>query len=190
MQHRERITVEKLAADCLDVSELHRASLLDGPCVLRWPSLKWPKIVRMRTDRYLINIEMRNQVTPQLIRVSWTRCHFGGSRPWMHCPHCNRRVARLFKGLSGYFCHECVGAPRYESQLRNKKARAYLRAYRLRERIGGGRPVVDPIPERPYRMWRKTYDQLRGEIERLERSLVGSRVVKRAPLLIRPLISY
>jgi hypothetical protein len=31
-------------------------------------------------------------------------CHFGGFRPWLHCPHCERRVARLFKGFAGYFC--------------------------------------------------------------------------------------
>jgi len=89
--------------------------------------------------------------------------------------------------LSGYYCRECVGAPPYESQLRNDMARIYLRAYRLRERIGGGRPVIDPIRERPYRMWRKTYQRIVTEVERLERILIGSRIVKRAPLWIRPL---
>jgi hypothetical protein len=129
-----------------------------------------------------------NQVTPQHIQITWTPCNFGGERPWMHCPHCDRRVARLFKGLSGYFCRECVGAPRYESQCRNVKSRAYLRAYRLRKRLGGrSRPVVDPIPERPYRMWRKTYNWIVAEIVRLERPLVGSRIIKTAPLWIRPL---
>jgi hypothetical protein len=66
-------------------------------------------------------------------------------------------------------------------------ARVYLRAYRLRQRIGGGRPVIDPIRERPYRMWRRTYNCIVAEIERLERLLVGSRIVKQAPLWIRPL---
>ena len=51
-----------------------------------------------------------------------------------------KRVARLFKGMGGYFCRACVGNPPYESQLRNDMARIYLRAYRLRERIGGYRP--------------------------------------------------
>ena len=105
----------------------------------------------------------------------------------MHCPHCNRRVVRLFNGMGGFFCRECVGNPPYESQLRNDMARIYLRAYRLRERIGGGRPVIDPIRERPYRMWRRTYNRIVAEVERLERILIGSRIVKRAPLWIRPL---
>jgi len=184
---RERTTLEHLAIDCIDVREFHRAGLLDRPRVVKWPTFRWPKIERMRTDSSLVYIELRNQVTPQFIYVSWSLCHFGGHRPWIHCPHCRRRVARLFKGLAGYFCRACVGNPPYESQLRNDTARAYLRAYRLRERLGGSRPVVDPIPPRPYRMWRRTYDQICTEIERVERPLRGSRIVKRAPLIIRPL---
>jgi hypothetical protein len=180
-----RLTVEELATDCLDLRELHRAGFLDRRCVPRWPEFRWPKIDRICFDYGLIRIEFVNRVTQQ-IPISLTRCYFGGSRPWMHCPHCNRRVARLFMGL-GFFCRECLGAPRYESQVRNEKARAYLRAYRLRERLGGSRPVVDPIPERPYRMWRKTYDWICAEVERLERPLIGSRIISRAPLWIRPL---
>jgi hypothetical protein len=36
-------------------------------------------------------------------------------------------------------------------------------------------------------MWRRTYNSICAEIERLERSLAGSRILKEAPLLIRPL---
>src|SRR3954453_23917784 len=66
-------------------------------------------------------------------------------------------------------------------------ARLYLKAYRLRERIGGGCPVLDPIRERPYRMWRKTYERIRAEVELLEHQLLGSRVLRREPQWIRPL---
>jgi hypothetical protein len=183
----QRLTIEKLAIDCIDVRELRRAGLLDRPTVSRWPEFRWPKIESIRMDRYLIHIELRNQVTPQLIHITWTHCHFGGRRPWIHCPHCEKRVARLFKGLAGYFCRECVGNPIYESQARNRMARIYLKVYRLRERIGGGRPVMDPIPARPYRMWRKTYERIKAEIERLELPLIGSRIIRRAPQFIRPL---
>ena len=164
-----RLTVEELAVDCIDVRELNRKGLLKDCSVTLRPLLRWPQIATMRANRYV------------------TGCFYGGARPWLFCPHCRKRVARLFKGMGGYFCRACTGNTVYESQLRNEKARAYLRAYRLRERIGGGRPVIDPIRERPYRMWRKTYDRIRAETERLERSLVGGRIVKRAPLWIRPL---
>jgi hypothetical protein len=130
---------------------------------------------------------LRNQVTPQQICVSWTPCNFGSFRPWIHCPSCQRRVIRLFEGAVGYFCRACLGNPIYESQRRSKKARIYLQAYRLRQRFGGSRPVLDPLPERPYRMKRKTYRRICARIERLERRLVGSRIVHRPSKWIAPL---
>jgi len=183
----KRLTVEELATDCLDVGKLYRKGLLQGRTVTLRPLLRWPQVATMRADRYVLEVNFCNIVTPQYVHLSWTFCHFGSYRPWMLCPHCQKRVARLFMGMGGFFCRICVGNPPYESQLRNNKARIYLRAYRLRQRIGGGHPVRDPIPERPYRMWRKTYHRIRTEIERLEHSLVGSRIIRRAPTWIRPL---
>ena len=101
---RNCLTVENLASDVIDVREIHRAGLLaDGWTTLQ-PSLRWPSIVTMRAARYRVLLELRNQSAPQSIRVSWTPCHFGGDRPWLHCTHCDRRVARLFKGFGGYCC--------------------------------------------------------------------------------------
>jgi hypothetical protein len=96
-------------------------------------------------------------------------------------------VARLFRGLGGYFCRACCGNPIYESQRRSTKGRAYLQAYRLRARLGGSRPVVDEIPSRPRGMKRITYERLCARIKRLERPLVGSRVLRYAPKWIPPL---
>jgi hypothetical protein len=172
------LTVEKLANDTIDVRELHRAGLLAGDWVTLRPSFRWPSIATMRVARYRILLELRNQPIPQGIQVSWTRCHYGGVRPWLHCSYCERRVMRLFKGLGGYCCWVCCGSPIYESQRRSAKARAYLQAYRLRQRLGGSRPVVDAIPPRPAGMAQKTYARLRARVERLERPLVGSRVLR------------
>jgi hypothetical protein len=144
----------------------------------------------MQVARYRIRLEIHNQSVPQSIQVSWTRCHFGGARPWLHCPFCQRRVERLFRGLAGYCCRACCGNPIYESQRRSEKARAYLQAYRLRQRLGGSRPVVDAIPPRPYGMKRKTYERLCARVERLEKPLVGSRVLRYAPRWIAPLVCY
>ena len=186
-QRRRSMTIEEFANECLAAGDLQRADLLRGPWVTVRPSLRWPGIERMRAARYLIQLEMYNQLVTQQIRVSWTRCHFGGARPWLHCPFCQRRVARLFKVMAGYFCRVCIGNPIYESQRRSKKARAHLKAFRLRQRLGGSRPVLDPIPERPYRMKRATYGRICSQIERLERPLIGSRAIRRAPKWNRPL---
>ena len=184
------LTVEKLANDTIDVRELYRAELLAGDWVTLRPSLRWPSIATMRVARYRILVELRNQSVPQSIRISWTRCHFGGVRPWLHCSYCDRRVARLFKGFGGYCCRACCGNPVYESQRRSAKARAWLQAYRLRQRLGGSRPVVDAIPARPPGMTRKSYARLCSRVERLELPLVGSRVLRYAPRWIAPLTYY
>jgi transposase len=47
--------------------------------------------------------------------------------------------------------------------------------------------VLDPVPERPYGMKRRTYCQLCMRIERLERPLIGSRLARRGPILFTPL---
>jgi hypothetical protein len=182
-----RLTVEELATDCIDVRDLNKAGALEGGWVTIRAGIRWLAIRTMRAARYLILIELVNQTLPQQVNVSWTPCNYGGARPWLHCL-CGRRVARLFKGFGGYFCRPCCGNPIYESQKRNQKARGYLQAYRARQQLGGSRPVVDPVPERPYRMKGKTYTWLCDRIQRLEQPLIGSRVLRRhAPLWIRPL---
>ena len=182
----QRSTVEELAADCLDVREALKAGVLEGGWLNLRAGIRWPRIRKIRASRYLIQIELHDQTVPQQVPVSWTSCHYGGARPWLHCL-CGRRVLRLFKGFGGYFCRPCCGNPIYESQKRNQKARAYLQAYRARQQLGGSRPGIDPLPDRPYRMKRKTYARLCDRIDRLERQLVGSRVLRKTPLGIRPL---
>lgn len=182
-----RLTVEELATDSLDVRGLHRAGAFKGSWVnFPMACFRWPRIEKMSAAKFMIYIELHNQAVPQNIQVSWTRCNFGGSRPWLIC-QCGKRVARLFKGMGGYYCRSCCGNPAYESQLMGTKARAYLQAYRLRQRLGGSRPVTDPLPARPYRMQRKTYARLCERIKRLEQPLFGSRVVRHAPLWFPPL---
>jgi hypothetical protein len=172
-----RITVESLATSCIDVSELSHEGLLTGDFItLPTAAFRWPGIVRMTLARYLIRLEFRGRETPQLIRVEWTRCNFGGQRPWLICT-CGKRVARLFKGFGGYFCRICCNAI-YESQRRSTKARDYLRAYRLRQRLGGYCPVLDEVPQRPPGMRRKTYMRLCWRLKVLESRLPGSRVAR------------
>ena len=96
------LKIEKLSVDCIDVRELRRAGVFRDRWVTLRPSFRWPVIEQMRVARYLIQLDLGNQSVPQQIRVSWTGCNYGGARPWMHCPLCQRRIARLFKGMGGF----------------------------------------------------------------------------------------
>jgi hypothetical protein len=131
----------------------------------RWvtlrPSLRWPRIERMRAARYLIQLELRDQVVHQQIRVSWTGCRFGGARPWLHCPYCQRRVAILVRALAGYSCRNCAGHPVYACQSKSTQARRHFEACKLRLRLGGS--------PRRFRNDRK------GCIERLMRGCAADR---------------
>ena len=158
------LTVEKLAEDVIDMLELNRAGLLTGDWVKFDPSFRWPAIAVMRVARFRIVIEYRRLSVPQSIQV------------W-----------RLFRALHGYACRTCCGTPIYESQLRSAKGRVYLKALRLRQRLGGSRLVLDPIPLRPLRMRRRVYERPCAELKALERPLAGSRLVRDAPRWFRPL---
>jgi hypothetical protein len=133
----DRFTIEKLASDCLDVRFLRRKGFFGEGWVTIGASLKWPRIVRMRIARYRLILDLRGHSTPQNIRVSWTRVHLGGERPWVHCPHCERRVGRLYRGLEGYVCCACVGNPPYASQRLSANGRAQYHACKLRLRLNG-----------------------------------------------------
>jgi hypothetical protein len=168
---RKRMTIEALWGDRLDVRDLRRRGFLDGGWVEIGATLWWPRIARLRIARYAILLDLRGRSIPQRIRVSWTKVHLGGERPWMHCPHCERRVVKLYRGLGGYFCRECVGNPLYASQRLSPQGRAHYRACKLRLRLDGEAQLSKPFPERPRGMHRRTYQRLRREGMSLEASL-------------------
>jgi hypothetical protein len=172
---RAQWTIEKMAADYdyIDVRTLQRAGLLGDGWVSYVPMLRCPGIVKIRAARHLVVLELRHRVDPQQIRVSWTPLHFGGARPWLHCP-CERRVARLFKGLAGYYCRQCFDNPPYASQTKSTQGRRHFEACKLRLRLGGEASLAAPFPERPRGMHRRTYARLRRRAEQLE-----SRISKR-----------
>jgi hypothetical protein len=66
------------------------------------------------------------------IRVEWTPCHFGGTRPWFRCPQCDRRVGVLYDAGKWFWCRHCTGLP-YASQQHGGVDRWLEPLHRLRE---------------------------------------------------------
>ena len=182
-------TIEKLAHDCLDARELRRKGILGSP---DWtffrPGLGWRSIAQIRVARFAIMLDLRGHHFPQRIRVSWTNLHLGGERPWMHCPHCEKRVARLYEGLAGYFCRACVGNPIYASQALSAQSRGHFKACKLRLRLGGIASLTAPLPERPRGMHRATYRRLKDRLLKLEGSI--SQRIRRKPPDYPNLVAY
>jgi len=44
------------------------------------------------------------------LRVSHSKVEFGGQRPWLHCPQCDRRCAKLYLAPEQelYLCRACA----------------------------------------------------------------------------------
>ena len=139
----------------IDISSLNKSGAFAGgfvefpfmgltcqPYLIRYRHIRWPR-------------DMRHQ----LIRVEWTRCHFGGRRPWFLCPFCQRRSGKLYEMLGGLGCRKCANLA-YASQAMGKTRRRRIKAERLRRLMGDeGRPAVDPFPVRLRGRHRKTYER-------------------------------
>jgi hypothetical protein len=114
----------------------------------------------------------------QQVPIVWTRCHFGGARPWFQCAgqadgrRCGRRAARLYlAGGSIFACRLCHGLA-YASQSETPGQRAITKAQKFRVRLGGGPSLLDRFPRKPPRMHRRTYFRLFAKaIKAQERAL-------------------
>jgi hypothetical protein len=107
----------------------------------------------------------------QRVRVSWTRCHLGGWRPWMHCPYCEKRVAKLLKGMGGYCCRACIGNPLYACQTKSSHGRRHFGICKIRLQLNGYASLLEPFPERPRGMHRKRYERMKARALSLEMDL-------------------
>jgi len=172
MRKRKHALVER--AEYIDVRELRKAGAFPRQ------GRTWHPFCGLTTARF--RAEYRGHRWPrerrtQIIPIVWTRCFLGGYRPWFTCP-CGRRAARLFSAVLGFYrCRVCSGVV-YESQSQSPKRRIYRKAKTIREAMLGdkrGRPGIDPLPERPYRMHRKTFNRQIAALRRLESQLTSGR---------------
>jgi hypothetical protein len=168
-QKNARLTVERLSADSLDVRELKRFGLLQDDRMSLSPGLRWPALRRIISSRYWLELEGPN--TMQRVRVSWTRCHIGGWRPWMHCPCCEVRKAILLRGYGGYCCRACIGNPLYACQAKSAHGRRHFEICKIRLQLNGMASLLEPFPDRPRGMHRRRYDRLKARVLTLEMDL-------------------
>jgi hypothetical protein len=149
---------------CIDVRALPRLKPLQ-PTVLRWSSDGAAFDVTMIVDSHVINVFQLCLVdgvkkwATQSILVLWTKCHFGGLRPWFSCPaqNCNRQVAKLYWADGWFACRRCLGLA-YESQQQNPGVRAARRDEKIRARLGG--TAAKPFRVKPRGMHWRTYRRL------------------------------
>ncbi|MBI4496686.1 MAG: hypothetical protein HY689_02160 [Chloroflexi bacterium] len=109
------------------------------------------------------------------VPITYTRCHYGGERPWFRCPAvgCGRRVAKLYLGSRYFACRHCLHLA-YASQRENETERALSKAQAIRIRLGGSGNMMDLFPPKPRSMHWATYWRLREQYDdAYEREIAG-----------------
>lgn len=94
------------------------------------------------------------------VTIHWSRCYFGGERPWFVCPArgCRRRVAMLYGG--GIFaCRHCRHLT-YACQHEGPRERAIRRAGKIRDKLGWDAGIFNPGGVKPKGMHWKTFERL------------------------------
>jgi hypothetical protein len=142
--------------------------------------------VAAEVDAVLLTFEWRYRGVGEWTRacqhvpIVWTRCHLGGARAWFVCTEdtgggqpCGRRVAKLYAGDSHLFACRWCRRLVYVSQSESPLDRSIRRARKLRTRLGGGPSIVDPFPEKPPRMHRRTYGRLFSKAEAVQECWIG-----------------
>ena len=61
-----QLPIERWTRDCLDVRFLKREGFLDSSWVAIGPSLRWPRIARMRIARYLLILDLQGHSVPHI----------------------------------------------------------------------------------------------------------------------------
>ena len=105
-----RVTTDEVPA--LDVRDLKRKGLIAAG------QERVGVVTRFRKrSRALAPGEKRIVELVAHLRLTWTNCHFGGSRPWFVCDECGQRVAIVYGPANPPVCRACRGLT-YASKLR------------------------------------------------------------------------
>jgi hypothetical protein len=120
--------------DCaaIDVRVLHRHAQRGqaGACASwRWHGGGRPLCsvdVWIHADRLILtDVTHPRQPYTEVIALTRTPCHYGGTRPWFCCPGCHRRCAKLYLHRDRFRCRTCHGLD-YRSQLEASAERPRL----------------------------------------------------------------
>ena len=153
----------------LDVNRLHREGCLRAGWVGGW---QWSRdgeqvasiSLRAEADRLHLTYRVRTdggewEDVAETVRIIRVTCRFGGARPYFICPGivnglaCERRVAKLHLSWRYFLCQHCHRLG-HASQSENAWDRAFRRANKIRQRLGGDPGMAALFPRRPKGMWR------------------------------------
>lgn len=125
----------------LDVRELARRGMLGGGHFgWHWTNTRTGERVGsisvwVKQHDMELAYSANDKPVAQTIGLERTPCPFGGSRPWLRCGHCHRRVAVVFFGGGRFACRRCNRVV-YTSQSEDGIGRGWRRQAKLEARLG------------------------------------------------------
>ena len=169
-----RDTVESCRS--LDVNRLHREGCLRAGWAGGW---QWTRdgeqvaSIGMRTGVDQLHLTYRIRIggggdwedVTETVRIARVACRYSGARPYFICPGvvngvaCGRRVAKLYLSWRYFLCRHCHRLA-YASQSEDAWDRAFRRASKIRQRLGGDPGLAARLPPKPKGMWQRTYKRL------------------------------
>ena len=120
------------------------ANLRDGD----WRVLRWSNDASIGVQGTGFGIELRysrddaQQCVP--VVVDRLPCYFGGTRPMLRCPRCDRRCRKLYLYGNRFMCRVCTRA-RYWTQSASTDARLTKRIRRLQTRLAPDEDADDSL---------------------------------------------
>lgn len=164
----------------VDIRKLHFNRMLrsGGQLSARWTrngKVTGAVIAQREGETVLLHYGYRVRASEQWafaeyrIFLTWSRCNYGGRRPWFICPGCRARVAVLYGGRGLFACRRCYDLA-YESQRENDCYRALRRAQTIHMRLGGTGSMAEKFPAKPKGMHWTTYLRLAARFNAAERS--------------------
>jgi hypothetical protein len=155
----------------LDVRKLARAGALRPGYCVNWalsPGGKSSPRVQMLVAQSGLVLRYKHSTSvgewkraEYPVRITRTRCNFGGSRPWFLCPArgCGQRVAILYGDDDVFKCRSCHKLA-YASSREDLGSRAERRAQRIQRRLGWEPGFLSGPGDKPKWMRWRTYARL------------------------------
>jgi len=85
----------------------------------------------------------KSEDVEQTVILDRTGCPYGGTRPWFLCPHCRRRVGKLYAAGKLFLCRHCYGLV-YHSQQIVERDRLLNKSQAIRKRLAASLSYLGP----------------------------------------------
>ena len=153
----------------LDVNWLHHRGYLSSTISSRFSWKRGEKCygnISIRADGNALILEYRYctnggvwKQAEERVNLDWTKCNYGGYRPWFLCPSCNKRVTFLYSRSALFLCRHCCDL-NYQSQHESRLYKFLYKAQKIRMQLGGSPSVFSSFPAKPKHMHYKKYWRL------------------------------